>query len=370
MSARLKLRLFAHSWRSDWNHGNAHFLRGLAHALIRAGHDVRCYEPEDSWSLTHLMEEGERGRRALEQFGRCFPELDVRTYSPASIGTFAELELRDADVVVVHEWNSPAVVDTILSLRDRFHFFALFHDTHHRAYTSPKEISLLNVDRFDGVLAFGEAIRQIYLERFMAKRAWTFHEAADTAHFFPIPGNPKTDVNWVGNWGDEERTRELNEFLIAPISALKPERAAVYGVRYPAAAQDRLQQAGIEYRGYLPNLSAPDVYSRSILTLHIPRKFYTNGLSGVPTIRMFEAMACGIPLVCSPWTDTEGLFRAHQDYISVPDGHSMLAELQHLVNDQKARQQLATSALETIRDRHTCAHRAEQFLQICQEMAK
>jgi spore maturation protein CgeB len=271
MSTRLKLRLFAHSWRSDWNHGNAHFLRGLAHALVHAGHDVLCYEPEDSWSLTHLMEEGERGRQALEQFSRCFPELEVRPYSQGSFREFAELELHDADVVVVHEWNSPAVVDAILLMKNQFHFIALFHDTHHRAYTSPKEISILNVERFDGVLAFGEVIRQIYLERFKAKRAWTFHEAADTAHFFPMPANRKTDVNWVGNWGDEERTRELNEFLMAPISALKPERAAVYGVRYPAVAQDRLRQAGIDYRGYLPNLSAPDVYSRSLLTLHIPQ---------------------------------------------------------------------------------------------------
>src|SRR5947199_6961491 len=138
MTSQLKLRLFAHSWRSDWNHGNAHFLRGLAGELVRAGHDVRCYEPEDSWSFTQLMEEGERGRHALDQFTRCFPDLDVRTYSRIAFNEFAERELRDGDVVVVHEWNSPDIVGTILTLRDKFNFYALFHDTHHRAYTSPK----------------------------------------------------------------------------------------------------------------------------------------------------------------------------------------------------------------------------------------
>jgi spore maturation protein CgeB len=316
------------------------------------------------------MEEGERGGQALEQFSQCFPELDVRIYPQASFKEFAESELGDADVVVVHEWNSPEVVDAILLLKNKFHFAALFHDTHHRAYSKPKEISLLKVDLFDGVLAFGEVIREIYLERFKAKKAWTFHEAADTAHFLPIQSDRKADVNWVGNWGDEERTRELNEFLIDPISVLKPEAAAVYGVRYPKSAQNRLREAGIEYRGYLPNLSAPEVYSRSLLTLHIPRRCYTNGLSGVPTIRMFEAMACGIPLICSPWSDTEGLFRANQDYVCVPDGRAMLCELRHLLNDEAARQQLAANALETIRQRHTCAHRAEEFVQICQELAK
>src|SRR5205085_2953153 len=151
-----------------------------------------------------------------------------------------------------------------------FGFIALFHDTHHRAYTSPQEISFLKVHLFDGVLAFGDVLREIYRERFKARRAWTFHEAADVAHFFPIPSDTKTGVNWVGNWGDEERTRELDEFLIGPISALNSVRAAVYGVRYPAEAQRRLREAGIEYLGYLPNLSAPDLYSRSLLTLHIP----------------------------------------------------------------------------------------------------
>lgn len=370
MSAHLKLRLFAHSWRSDWNHGNAHFLRGLAHELVQAGHDVRCFEPEDSWSFNHLLEEGECGLRALDQFKRAFPTLDVRTYPNSGFREFAERELRDADVVVVHEWNSKEIVDAILRLKHKFGFTALFHDTHHRAYTSPAQISSLKVDRFDGVLAFGDVIRRIYLEHFGAKRAWTFHEAADTAHFFPFLSDGSDEVNWVGNWGDEERTRELNEFLIAPLSRLWPHKAAVYGVRYPQTAQEQLQAAGIEYRGYLPNLSAPEIYSRSLLTLHIPRRCYANGLSGVPTIRMFEVMACGIPLVCSPWTDTEDLFRANQDYICVPDGRAMLTEIKHLLKDEAARQQLAANALETIRERHTCAHRAEQLVQICGELAK
>jgi spore maturation protein CgeB len=85
---------------------------------------------------------------------------------------------------------------------------------------------------------------------------------------------------------------------------------------------------------------------------------------------MFEVMACGIPLVCSPWTDTEGLFRANQDYICVPDGLAMLGEINHLLRDETARHQLAASALETIREHHTCAHRAEQLVQICGELSK
>ncbi|PYV47137.1 MAG: hypothetical protein DMG94_07380 [Acidobacteria bacterium] len=50
----LRLRFFAHSWRSDWNHGNAHFLRGLVDELARLGHEVRCYEADNAWSYVNL----------------------------------------------------------------------------------------------------------------------------------------------------------------------------------------------------------------------------------------------------------------------------------------------------------------------------
>ena len=82
------------------------------------------------------------------------------------------------------------------------------------------------------------------------------------------------------------------------------------GCAIPRQGSNALAQAGIEYRGYLPNLMAPRAFSQSALALHVPRRQYANGLSGIPTIRVFEALACGATLVCSPWSDAEQLFRA------------------------------------------------------------
>ncbi|HZU22156.1 MAG TPA: glycosyltransferase, partial [Terriglobales bacterium] len=313
MNRPVEIRYFAHSWVSDWNHGNAHFLRGLARELGRMGHQVRCYEQLGSWSLSNLMRhEGERAIGAIDDFRRRFPNLDVRFYNDDdSFAPFLEEELAGADVVIIHEWNPPHIVNAILACKAKFGFRALFHDTHHRAYTSPAEILRCPLHLFDGVLAFGEAIRRIYVDGFGIARAWTFHEAADVEIFQPVKGEKETDVVWIGNWGDDERTRELEEFLILPAAALGL-KMAIYGVRYPEVALEKLARAGIEYRGYLPNLEAPEVYGRSCLTLHVPRKQYTNGLSGIPTIRVFEALACGIPLLCSPWTDAEHLFRPGQ----------------------------------------------------------
>jgi spore maturation protein CgeB len=320
--------------------------------------------------MRNLAGEGESALAdATASFRHAFADLDVRFYAAGEgLGDFLKKELDGADVVMIHEWNSPEVVAAILKLKDRLRFRALFHDTHHRAYTSPQEILRLPLNQFDGVLAFGDAIRRIYIEGFGIKRAWTFHEAADIERFFPLAASKDTDVVWIGNWGDGERTRELEEFLVAPATVLRDVTFAVHGVRYPRAALAQLAGSHIEYRGYLPNLRAPQMYARSRISLHVPRRFYANGLSGVPTIRVFEALAAGSPLVCAPWCDAEGLFRPGQDYLCVSDSEAMISALRSLLRDDAARQQLANSGLETVRSRHTCAHRAEQLLEICHEL--
>ncbi len=372
MNQRLTFCFFTHSWVSDWNHGNAHFLRGLARALARMGHEVRCCERLGSWSLSNLVkQEGERAIEAIDHFRREFPELNVQFYNQdSSFPDFANQVLTGADVVVIHEWNEPETVNTVLGMKKHFGFRALFHDTHHRAYSRAGDMLRLRLDLFDGVLAFGEAIRRIYTDGFGISRAWTFHEAADLATFFPQELEKTIDVLWIGNWGDEERSQELEEFLIAPAAALPHRHVVVHGVRYPARALQKLARANIDFRGYLPNLSAPLVYGQSRLALHVPRRQYANGLSGIPTIRVFEALACGVPLLCSPWTDTEGLFRPGEDYLVVPDGRAMKAEIERLAADEAACRQLARNGLETIRRRHTCAHRAAELIGICEELGK
>lgn len=371
MKHKLNIALFCHSLVSDWNHGNVHFLRGLTRELVRLGHAVKCYEELGSWSLSNLIEiEGERAIQAIDDFRQTYPELDVRFYqSDAGLQSFLEQELRGTDLVLLHEWNDPRVVNNVLALKRKFGFMALLHDSHHRAYTRAGEILKFHLHLLDGVLAFGEAIRRIYADGFGVARAWTFHEAAEISEFKPLSRSKEIDLIWIGNWGDEERSGELQEFLMAPAASLPEARFVAHGVRYPEAALSQLQAAGIDYRGYLPNLSSPEAYARSAVTLHVPRRPYVNGLAGIPTIRVFEALACGIPVVCSPWSDAENLFRPGEDYLVAENSGHMKAELKFLLGDEKARRQLAENGIKTIHERHTCAHRARELISICEEIA-
>ena len=356
----MRVVMFYHSLASDWNHGNAHFLRGVAGELARRGHEVTVLEPADGWSRSQLQRE--HGADALERYHEAYPQLSSTTY-----GAAPDLDrlLSGADLVLVHEWNDPSLVHAVGEHRRLVGGYGLlFHDTHHRSVSAPAEMAAYDLRAYDGVLAFGEVVRQRYLDEGWASRVWTWHEAADVRVFHPVSGAPREgDLVWIGNWGDEERTAELEEFLIEPVEHLGL-RARVHGVRYPREALGRLARARIIYGGWLPNHAVPGVFARFGATIHIPRRPYVRDLPGIPTIRVFEALACGIPLVCAPWEDAEGLFDPGADYLVARTGAEMQRHLSELLADPAAARAMAAHGLRTILARHTCAHRVDELLAI------
>ena len=359
----MKIRLFYHSLISDWNHGNAHFLRGYATELIASGHEVVIYEPADSWSLKNLRDE--HGDAPIRRFHTVYPFLKSVSYDSKDFDLDEAVE--DADLVIVHEWNPPELVKQIGQARRRHGFIALFHDTHHRLVTDRSSMRAYDLSRYDGVLAYGNVLRDLYLSEGLTERAWTWHEAADTRVFRPAESTTvEGDLVWIGNWGDNERTEELQEFLLGPVRSLGL-KARVYGVRYPEHALKALEDAGISYGGWLPNFEVPEAFSRFKVTVHVPRRPYVKALPGIPTIRPFEALACGIPLVCSPWRDTERLFSS-DDFVSVRNGRDMTKQLESLLGSQRRRHQLARHGLVTVRGRHTCAHRVDELLSIYDQL--
>jgi len=114
---------------------------------------------------------------------------------------------------------------------------------------------------YDGVLAFGEVIRQLYLRQGWTQQAWTWHEAADTRLFHPHPQVCAVDdLVWIGNWGDGERSDELHEFLLEPARELGLS-GVVHGVRYPDQAREALLASGLRYGGWVANFQVPAVFA-------------------------------------------------------------------------------------------------------------
>jgi len=353
--------MFYHSLISDWNHGNAHFLRGIVYELLSRDHRVRVYEPRNAWSVQNLT--AECGPAAVRGFKKAYPKLCSARYDPETLDL--DKALGDADLVIVHEWNDHSLVAAIGKHRARAGGYRLlFHDTHHRSITNPDSMSAYDLTNYDGVLAFGKVIRDIYISQGWANRAWTWHEAADTRVFKPIESKKtEGDLVWIGNWGDNERSAELQQFLLKPAKELGL-KARVYGVRYPEEALSALSKAGIDYGGWLPNYRAPQVFSKFKVTVHVPRRPYARALPGIPTIRVFEALACGIPLVSAPWDDVEGLFTTGRDFLVARNSEGMKRHLRTLIEEPEFARQLSEHGLRTILSRHTCVHRVDEMLDI------
>jgi len=346
--------MFYHSLESDWNHGNAHFLRGVVTELIRRGHDVTVWEPENGWSRRHLPQ------YAVEEFRAFYPGLESRKYNVDDLDL--NEALRGADLVIVHEWTDPRLVALIGCHRRGRAYRLLYHDTHHRAVTNPSEIAAFDLSGYDGAMVFGESLRERYAEIHPRLKAWVWHEAADTFRFRPLNGEVRWDLVWIGNWGDSERSEELREFLLEPAKELGL-KARVHGVRYPDDALKSLADSGIEYGGWIANYLAPDLFAQARMTVHVPRRPYAEALPGIPTIRMFEALACGMALVSAPWHDSECLFEPGRDYLVARDGREMKQHMRTLLADEGLRMELGRHGLQTILRRHTCAHRVDELLE-------
>ncbi len=360
----MNIVLFYHSLLSDWNHGNAHFLRGVVTELLRRGNTVSVYEPENGWSYTNMIAE-KNVENVVEDFYEYYPGLESIPYND---DIDLDNALKDADLVIVHEWNDHKLVKAIGEKRKKYPFKLLFHDTHHRSVTDEKGIGDYDLSNYDGVLAFGNIIKELYLQNGWAKKAWTWHEAADTNIFKPLASaEQEGDIVWIGNWGDEERTKELFEFIIDPVKELGL-KGKIYGVGYPKEARQALKGAGISYEGWLPNFKAPEVFSRYRFTVHVPRGPYTKSLPGIPTIRPFEALACGIPLLSAPWNDSEGLFTEGEDFIMVNNKAEMKEWMNRIMTDDTLTAELVGNGLRTISRKHTCAHRVSELYGICKEI--
>ena len=377
----MRLVFFSHSLLSDWCHRSAHFLRGVVSELVERGHRVSVCEPADAWSVQNLVHE--HGEEALALTTEHFPALQSRRYDRATLDLDEVLD--GADAVIVHEWSSHDLVRRIGAhrKRSRSRYALLFHDTHHRAVTAPAEMERYDLSGFDGVLAFCGAVKEAHDRMGWGPRAWVWREAADVRIFKPSPlaltefepgSEPdskrvaaRRDVVWIGNWSDESRANDLRECFLDPVRELRLS-AKVFGVRYPDAARADLAARGVAYGGWLPNFHVPRAFAAFKMTVHVPRRSEAKALAD-PAIRVFEALACGVPLVSCHWHDSEGLFRAGTDYLIADDGASMQQHMRTLLSDPDARRELADRGRESILGRHTCAHRVDELLAILESFA-
>jgi spore maturation protein CgeB len=155
----------------------------------------------------------------------------------------------------------------------------------------------------------------------------------------------------------------LAQFFYEPVRRLELT-SSVYGARHSSTSLGLLQESGIEYRGWLPSVLVPEVFAHYRATVYVPRR-PARTQRHVPSIRLFEALACGIPVVSAPWLDTEQLFRPGIDFLVAESSEQVERHLRHVLGDRDLALALACAGLETLLSKHTCAHRVDELIDIC-----
>jgi spore maturation protein CgeB len=322
---RMRFAIFGARAVSAPDAGDARFLCGVHDELSARGHEVTLFPPDAQHDL--------------------------------------QLALDGVDVVIVQDTTAPELVRAIR----RHHassddYRLLFYDTHRRAATAPPELRRFNLAGFDGVLAAGEVIRQAYLERGWENRAWTWHEAADPHTFAPHPGAARnSDLVWVGDRHDLGASQELGTLVLEPARRLGLT-GVIHGESYPWRARLAIQRSGLRYGGPLAEHLVPAVWARHRFTIALPR--LRHALPGIPPTRVFEALAAGIPLICTPWDDAEELFTPGRDYLVARDQREVEAAMRNLRSDRAMAAELAAQGRATVLARHTCADRVDELLGI------
>ena len=134
-------------------------------------------------------------------------------------------------------------------------------------------IRRFDLDAYDGVLAFGDALAEVYRRWGWGERVHVWHEAADTRLFRPPAIEGKREgLVWIGNWGDDERSAELERFLFRPARRLA-FRSTCMACAIPMPHATCWSDFGARYRGWLPNARVPEIFARYLATVHVPRRY-------------------------------------------------------------------------------------------------
>lgn len=369
----VRIVLFYHSLISDWNNPVVHFIRGVASELLHRGHDVTIFEQHNNWSLRNLR--ARHGDETIIAFRRAFPQLAQRIilYDPYTLDL--DRLLINSDLVIVQDWINPLLAERIGKHRStRETYRALFHDTRHRIMTDPEQFALCDVSDYDGVLASANVVRDRYRSKRCARDVWTWHPAADTRLCdFSAERQHRhilKDFLSVSNWqssNGQHRADELERLLVRP-SRRAHRTVKTYGARYPQSVRDTLAHADIDHGGWLANDHLPRALSRYRAAVHLPRDETVHTLPGVVSPFVFEALACGCPLLSTTWQDPDGLFTADRDYLSCDGGEAIQEAFESLMAKPEAADELAQHGRATIMQHHTCAHRVDELLAIVNEL--
>ncbi len=356
----MKLTIYGLTITSSWGNGHATTFRSLCKALHRRGHIIDFVEknvewyasnrdlPEPDFCQVHLYEDWETESSALLAVSLDADIVVIGSYFPDAIRLTAQLLDRSRQPVIFYDIDTPI---TMARLRD---------------FGSTEYLQPAMIPGYAAYLSFtgGPTLRELET-RYQAKRARAFYCSVDPEIYQPT--SPQTqftaDLSYLGTYA-ADRQRSLLRLLDSTARLLPDMRFLVAGPQYPDTSS---WASNVRHLIHIAPPEHPTFYSSARFTLNLTRsEMVTAGWS--PSVRLFEASACGAAILSDVWPGLDEFFTAEEEILLPADSNDTAYLLRHLTNADRLK--LGARARARVLDEHTSAHRAQQFEEIVSECNK
>ena len=345
----MKIVFLGLSITSSWGNGHATTYRGLVRELCRRGHDVTFLEHDKPWYADNrdLPEPPFGTTRLYASVGELQADhkatvenadaVIVGSYVPEGVAVGGWAVRHATGPVCFYDIDTPV---TLAKLR-RGDF----------EYLSPELIP-----KYDAYLSFTGGPTLDLLERELGSpRALPLYCNVDGEAYFPEPATGEAyDLSYLGTYSDD-RQPTLDKLLLGPARAWGDGRFCVAGPLYPAGIAWPGNVGRIEH---LPPAEHRGFYNASRWTLNVTRgDMIAAGWS--PSVRLFEAAACGTPVVSDRWEGLGDFFELGREIVVADTAEAALATIRDMpADDARA---IGAAARETVLAKHTAAKRAEEL---------
>lgn len=355
----MKLVVLGLSLSSSWGNGHATTFRALLEAFAERGHDILFLERDVPWY---------RNQRDLGDPDYC----RLAFYSDLQDLQRWREDIASADAVVVGSYV-PEGVEVGRFVQRTARGTTAFYDI-----DTPVTLAKLGrgdfeylspeiVPGYDIYLSFtgGPTLRFIE-ERYCSPAARPLFCSVDAGKYQPVDVPLRWDLSYLGTYSDD-RQPTVDKLLNAVARKLPHRRFCVAGPQYP----DRIDwPSNVERIDHVPPADHPAFYAASRFTLNVTRAdMIAAGWS--PSVRLFEAAACGTPIISDVWEGLDQLLEPGREILLARSTEEVIAAVEGLTPDQA--QAIGRAARSRVLAEHTAAHRAEELethLEEAQQAAK
>lgn len=333
---------------SSWGNGHATTYRGLVRELAARGHEILFLERDTPWYSEN---------RDLADPPYCRVEL-YKTIEELK-DRFSR-DVRQADVVIVGSYvpEGVAVGEWATSIaRGATAFYDIDTPvTLAKLKRGDEEyLSAPLIPCFDLYLSFTGGPTLRYIEKqYGAPRARVLYCSVDPTVYFPENTSQDWDLGYLGTYG-EDRQPVLHRLMLEPARRLKDSRFLVAGPLYPANIE---WPSNVQRVEHLPPSEHRRFYNSQRFTLNVTRADMVRaGYS--PSVRLFEAAACGTPIISDYWDGLDSIFNIGKEILVARSTEESVKVLRQ--TKEKDRIRIGERARKRILARHTAAHRAAEL---------